>query len=66
VDHVHGVWLFACGHEAFRCKCIQRCVAPQYRTDLCRECRESLKHSSPPEPFPPAKDRAEPFPKATD
>jgi hypothetical protein len=69
VRHLHGLWLYACGHEAFRCRCIEHGGEPAYRNDLCALCRLRLRGTDlPPLALPPidAHGRAEPFPLATD
>jgi len=51
----HGRWLYACGHDAYHCKCPHHVSdQPHYLSDLCPGCRARL------QPLP------EPFPKATD
>lgn len=75
MNHLHGVWLYACGHEAYRCKCIPASLPAlgqldlherRYRSELCGECSRQLPRNAPSEPFPPATESAEPFPLATD
>lgn len=65
-DHLHGVWLYACGHRSFQCKCLESGEQRHYLTGLCRECRATLQASSRSEPFPKATERTEPFQKAID
>lgn len=60
--HGHGVWLYACGHAAHSCKCLEHAGGePFYRNDLCPDCRAKLQL---PERQPAS--AAEPFRKASD
>lgn len=65
----HGLWLYACGHEAYTCKCPEHSAErPLYRSDLCPSCRAKLTPSpTPTDAFTlPREATREPFPKATD
>lgn len=65
MTHLHGLWLFACGHEAFRCRCIDHAVEPpRCRTDLCAECRRTI--GAPATTAEAQGSIKEPFPLATD
>lgn len=68
IRHMHGVWLYACGHDAYRCRCLEHgSGSPIYRNDLCASCRISLHGTElPPLALPDARGRPEPFPLATD